>query len=53
MIPVAPELVAEIAVDSAFEHGKWRHPIRLLRLRDDLDPADVALFGEGVRPAAN
>ncbi|MFI6587443.1 ATP-dependent DNA ligase [Embleya sp. NPDC050493] len=52
MIPVAPDLVAEVAVDSAFEGGQWRHPIRLLRLREDVDPVDVPLFGEGARPAA-
>lgn len=41
--PVAPLLVAEIAVDEAFEHGRWRHPVRYLRLRPELHPCDMAL----------
>jgi hypothetical protein len=26
--PNRPELIAEIEVDTAFEHGRWRHPVR-------------------------
>ena len=39
--PVEPLQVAEIAVDEAYEHGRWRHPVRYVRLRGDLEPADV------------
>jgi len=40
--PVRPELVVEIATDGVAEHGRWRHPVRVLRLRHDLAPADLA-----------
>jgi ATP-dependent DNA ligase len=40
-LPVKPLLVAEVIVDQAYEAGRWRHPIQFLRLRADLDPADV------------
>ncbi|MGI5532546.1 ATP-dependent DNA ligase [Streptomyces syringium] len=50
---VAPELVAEIAADTAVDKGgSYRHPLRFIRLRLDVTPADVPLFGEGARPAA-
>lgn len=52
MVPVDPVLVAEIAVDTAFDDGRWRHPIRLLRIREDMAPEDVPAFGEQDRPAA-
>lgn len=43
---VAPRLVAEIETDVARDAaGRWRHPVRLLRLRTDLAPEDVPLFG--------
>ncbi|MGW2307531.1 ATP-dependent DNA ligase [Actinomadura luteofluorescens] len=38
---VAPATVAEISVDAAVEHGRWRHSARFLRLRRDLTPGDV------------
>ncbi|MEV4001250.1 ATP-dependent DNA ligase [Actinomadura sp. NPDC049753] len=38
---VAPDTVAEISVDAAVEHGRWRHAARFLRLRHDLTPGDV------------
>ncbi|MFI6582825.1 hypothetical protein [Embleya sp. NPDC050493] len=44
MMPVAPTMVAEICVDTAFENGKWRHPIRLVRVRDDMTPGDMPAF---------
>lgn len=37
-VPVQPLLVAEIVVDRAYEHGRFRHPVRLLRLRPELHP---------------
>ena len=38
---VEPVLVAEIVVDGAYEHGRWRHPVRHIRLRADLEAGDV------------
>ncbi|MEU1969393.1 hypothetical protein ABZ541_29060 [Micromonospora sediminicola] len=46
-LAVTPSVVAEIIVDQAYEHGRYRHPVRYLRLRADLAPADVELW----RPA--
>ena len=40
-VQVEPLLVAEIVVDQAYDGGRYRHPVRLLRLRADLEPADV------------
>ncbi|MGW1158952.1 ATP-dependent DNA ligase [Streptomyces sp. NPDC002519] len=39
--PVVPELVAEVAADSAVDLGRYRHPVRYLRLRGDMAPGDV------------
>lgn len=39
---VAPEVVAEISADVAFERGRWRHPLRFVRLRLDVSPTDLA-----------
>ncbi|MFD7972540.1 hypothetical protein [Streptomyces clavifer] len=39
--PVHPELVAEIDVDTAVDQGTYRHPVRYLRLRDDMTTADI------------
>ncbi|MEU6593253.1 ATP-dependent DNA ligase [Streptomyces sp. NPDC046881] len=52
VVLVEPELVAEIDVDTARDRGVWRHPVRAVRLRDDMLPGDVAAFGEGAVPAA-
>lgn len=46
---VKPLLIAEIVVDQAYEYGRFRHAVRHLRLRADLDPADV----ERWRPQAS
>ncbi|MGV2918825.1 hypothetical protein [Streptomyces alfalfae] len=35
------DLVAEVEADAAFDLGQHRHPVRYLRLCDDMDPADV------------
>jgi hypothetical protein len=40
-VRVEPLAVAEVVVDGAYEHGRWRHAVRHLRLRPDLGPADV------------
>ncbi|MEU6521109.1 hypothetical protein [Streptomyces sp. NPDC046978] len=48
----APRLVAEIDADTAMDRGAWRHPVRYLRLRDDIDPSDVPAFGAGTAPAS-
>lgn len=45
--PVRPELVVEIATDGVAEHGRWRHPVRALRIRDDLTPDDLLLRDSG------
>jgi ATP-dependent DNA ligase len=39
--PVVPDLVAEVAADTAVDLGRYRHPVRYLRLRDDMAPGDV------------
>ncbi|WP_406485990.1 hypothetical protein [Streptomyces phaeochromogenes] len=44
---VEPVVVAEIAVDVSLDAaGRWRHPVRLVRVRSDLTPDDVPLFGK-------
>lgn len=39
--PTAPDLVAEFHGDAAIDRGRWRHPVRVHRLRRDLAPSDV------------
>lgn len=43
--PVAPQLVAEFHGDTAVDRGRWRHPVRLHRLRIDVGPDDVPTHG--------
>jgi ATP-dependent DNA ligase len=38
---VAPTVVAEFTADTAIQAGAWRHPLRYVRIRADLEPADV------------
>jgi len=38
---VDPLVVAEVTADAALQAGAWRHPLRYLRHRPDLQPADV------------
>ena len=38
---VEPLVVAEVTVDAALQAGAWRHPLRYVRHRPDLQPADV------------
>ena len=43
---VVPAVVAEVAVEVARDSaGRWRHPVRLTRIRTDMGPDDVPLFG--------
>ncbi|MEU0306518.1 ATP-dependent DNA ligase [Streptomyces cyaneofuscatus] len=47
MVLVVPEFVAEVRADVSRDGaGRWRQPVKLVRLRDDLVPADVSLFGD-------
>ncbi|MFD7898949.1 ATP-dependent DNA ligase [Streptomyces sp. NPDC059743] len=39
--PVVPELVAEFTGDTAVDGGRYRHPVRYLRVREDMAPSDV------------
>jgi ATP-dependent DNA ligase len=41
IVKVRPEVVVEVAADAAMQAGHFRHPLRLVRHRSDLDPADV------------
>lgn len=43
---VGPNVVAEILADSALQAGLWRHPLRFVRHRPDLTPAELAALGE-------
>ncbi|WP_459903607.1 ATP-dependent DNA ligase, partial [Catenuloplanes indicus] len=43
-VPVEPLVVVEVAADVAYEHGRWRHRLRALRVRPDLDPAVLPLW---------
>jgi ATP-dependent DNA ligase len=38
---VRPVLVLEVAADPALQGRRYRHPLRYLRLRPDMDPTDV------------
>ena len=40
-LPVLPEVVVEVEADTAVEFGRYRHPPRVVRIRDDLTPADL------------
>jgi ATP-dependent DNA ligase len=42
-IQVEPEVVLEISVDAAFEHGRWRHRVHPIRPRTDMSVFDVPL----------
>lgn len=41
---VLPAVVAEIAVDTAYERQRWRHPVRYQRVRTDMSIYDVPLL---------
>src|SRR5690606_6981925 len=40
-LQVLPEAVVDVAVDLAFEHGRWRHPVTFVRYRPDLSRYDI------------
>lgn len=42
VVHVSPDLVAEVSADRALQAGRWRHPLRLLRLRPDHPRACLA-----------
>ncbi|MEV6833521.1 ATP-dependent DNA ligase [Streptomyces sp. NPDC051133] len=42
--PVEPELVAEFLADTAVDDGRWRHPVRFVRIRADLNVDEAPLF---------
>jgi ATP-dependent DNA ligase len=39
--PVVPDVVVEFAGDTAVDEGRYRHPVRYLRVRDDLSPEQL------------
>ncbi|MFE0887938.1 ATP-dependent DNA ligase [Streptomyces rochei] len=39
--PVAPDTVVEFAGDTAVDDGRYRHPVRYLRVRDDVHPGQL------------
>ncbi|MFE0062646.1 ATP-dependent DNA ligase [Streptomyces sp. NPDC059003] len=43
--PVEPETVVEFRADTAIDAGRYRHPVRHLRVRIDLRPVDVQVLG--------
>jgi ATP-dependent DNA ligase len=38
---VQPTVVVEVSADAAIQAGQWRHPLRMVRPRADLEPDDV------------
>ncbi|MEU9485958.1 kinase [Streptomyces decoyicus] len=40
-----PTLVIEVSADTAADTGRWRHPVRLVRIRADMAPQDTPPFG--------
>ncbi|MFD8593121.1 hypothetical protein ACFV1B_26820 [Streptomyces sp. NPDC059637] len=43
--PVDPLLVIEFAADTSVDEGRYRHPVRYLRVRDDLGLDELPRFG--------
>ena len=39
---VRPDLVVEVSADLALDGLRWRHPVRFVRARDDLQASDLA-----------
>lgn len=40
--PTEPNVVVELDADTAYEHGRWRHPTRFRRVRLDLQPGEIS-----------
>jgi hypothetical protein len=38
---VDPVVVVEVSADAALQAGVFRHPLRYVRVRPDLEPADL------------
>jgi ATP-dependent DNA ligase len=49
---VEPAVVVEFTGDTAVDTGRWRHAVRVLRLRPDVAPQDVPGFGAGYEAAS-
>jgi ATP-dependent DNA ligase len=47
IVKVRPKVVVEVAADAALQAGHYRHPLRLVRHRADLTPADVETLPNG------
>jgi ATP-dependent DNA ligase len=43
--PVVPDVVIEFAGDTAVDAGRYRHPVRYLRVRDDMSPEQLPPAG--------
>ncbi|WP_327364683.1 ATP-dependent DNA ligase [Streptomyces sp. NBC_01296] len=52
VVPVRPDLVAEVSADRAVDLGVFRHPLRFQRIRLDVTAGDVPPFGQGSAAAA-
>jgi hypothetical protein len=44
LVKVQPQVVIEVAADAARQGDSYRHPLRYLRPRADLEPGDVELL---------
>jgi ATP-dependent DNA ligase len=44
-VQVEPAVVAEVLVDTALEHGRYRHPVHHVRVRRDVSIYDVPMLG--------
>ncbi|MFI5706536.1 ATP-dependent DNA ligase [Kribbella sp. NPDC051620] len=44
IVKVRPAVVVEVTADAALQAGHYRHPLRLVRHRSDLAPADIDLL---------
>lgn len=40
-LPVVPTLVVEVSTDTTMQGGRWRNPMRFVRVRPDLTPDEV------------
>lgn len=47
---VEPAVVVEVSVDGSTDRGRWRHPVRVVRVRTDLLPDEVRTTAADTRP---